>query len=209
MRCHRKPHQGVSPEVAGLPSSRRPSNIQAAPAHHPCWGRGGSAWCGLPPWASVLWRSWLGRSLLSPPIWLDGGSPTHVLQGLTSPVSPSDRHPGALSLKSMKSIESMKEHQDACQNGTLEKSALAEHAWENHHPIKWEETTVIDQARTSKELMLKEAIHIRLNHPSLNRDGGLELPGCWMAALRKAIPQLPVTPLDVASGDSAWWDARL
>ena len=97
----------------------------------------------------------------------------------------------------------MKEHQDACQKGTLEKSALAEHAWENHHPIKWEETTVIDQARTSKELMLKEAIHIRLNHPSLNRDGGLELPGCWMAALRKAIPQLPVTPLDVASGDSA------
>ena len=97
----------------------------------------------------------------------------------------------------------MKEHRDACQKGTLEKSALAEHAWENHHPIKWEETTVIDQARTSKELMLKEAIHIRLNHPSLNRDGGLELPGCWMAALRKVIPQLPVTPLDVASGDSA------
>ena len=100
MRCHRKPHQGVSLEVAGLPSSRRPSNIQAAPAHHPCWGRGGLAWCGLPPWASVLRRSWLGRSLLSPPIWLDGGSPTHVLQGLTSPVSPSDRHPGALSFLS-------------------------------------------------------------------------------------------------------------
>ena len=96
----------------------------------------------------------------------------------------------------------MKEHQDACQKGTLEKSALAEHAWENHHPIRWEEATVIDQARTPKELMLKEAIHIRLNHPSLNRDGGLELPGCWMAALRKAIPLLPVTPLDVASGDS-------
>ena len=97
----------------------------------------------------------------------------------------------------------MKEHRDACQKGTLEKSALAEHAWENHHPIRWEETTVIDQARTPKELMLKEAIHIRLNRPSLNRDGGLELPGCWMAALRKAIPQLTVTPLDVASGDSA------
>ena len=97
----------------------------------------------------------------------------------------------------------MKEHRDACQKGTLEKSALAEHAWENHHPIRWEETTVIDQARTPKELMLKEAIHIRLNRPSLNRDGGLELPGCWMAALRKAIPQLPVTPLDVASSDSA------
>ena len=59
----------------------------------------------------------------------------------------------------------MKEHQDACQKGTLEKSALAEHAWENHHPIKWEEATVIDQARTYKELLLKEAIHIRCNTP--------------------------------------------
>ena len=74
----------------------------------------------------------------------------------------------------------MKEHRDACQKGALEKSALAEHAWENHHPIKWEEATVIDQARTNKELLLKEAIHIRLQHPYLNRDGGLELPGCWV-----------------------------
>ena len=59
----------------------------------------------------------------------------------------------------------MKEHRDACQKGALEKSALAEHAWENHHPTKWEEATVIDQARTNKELLLKEAIHIRLQHP--------------------------------------------
>ena len=78
----------------------------------------------------------------------------------------------------------MKEHQDAYQKGSLEKSALAEPAWENPHLIKWEEATVIDQARTHKELLLKEAIHIRLQHSYLNRDGGLELPGCWMAALK-------------------------
>ena len=53
--------------------------------------------------------------------------------------------------------------------------------------IKWEETTVVDQARTPKELLLKEAIHIRLLKPPLNRDGGLELPGCWMAALGAGI----------------------
>ncbi len=80
----------------------------------------------------------------------------------------------------------MKEHRDACQKGTLEKSALAEHAWENRHPIKWEEATVTDQARTLKELLLKETIHIRLQHPHLNRDGRLELLGCWMAALKGA-----------------------
>ena len=70
------------------------------------------------------------------------------------------------------------------------------------HAIKWEEATVIDQARTNKELLLKEAIHIRLQHPHLNRDGGLELPGCWVTALKgtaaKVNRRQPAT-----SGDTA------
>ena len=39
-------------------------------------------------------------------------------------------------------------------------------------------------AKTAKDLLVKKAIHIWLNHPSLNRDGGLELPRCWMAVLK-------------------------
>ena len=50
----------------------------------------------------------------------------------------------------------LKEHQDACQKETVEKSAVAEHAWENHHPIKWDETTVVNHARRPKDLLLKE-----------------------------------------------------
>ena len=87
--------------------------------------------------------------------------------------------------------------------GTLEKSALAEHAWENHHPIKWEEATVIDQARTHKELLLKEAIHIRLQHAHLNRDGGLELPGCWKGVIARVNRRQPAT-----SGDTTLFDFR-
>ena len=56
----------------------------------------------------------------------------------------------------------MKEHQDACQKGALEKLAFAEHVWESHSPIRGEETTVVDQVRTYKELLLKEVIHIWL-----------------------------------------------
>ena len=41
----------------------------------------------------------------------------------------------------------LKEHRDACERGMMEKSAVAEHAWENHHPIDWEETTVLDRGR--------------------------------------------------------------
>ena len=65
----------------------------------------------------------------------------------------------------------MKEHRDACQKGALETSALAEHARESHHPIKWEETTVVDLAMTPKELLLKEAIHIWLLKTVINRGG--------------------------------------
>ena len=45
----------------------------------------------------------------------------------------------------------VKEHRSACQKGVLEKSALAEHTWMNHHPIQWEQVSVIDRARTAKE----------------------------------------------------------
>ena len=35
----------------------------------------------------------------------------------------------------------LKEHRDACERKMMEKSAVAEHTWDNHHPIHWEETT--------------------------------------------------------------------
>ena len=37
----------------------------------------------------------------------------------------------------------LKEHRDACQRGKLGKSAVAEHAWKDHHSIRWEEATVV------------------------------------------------------------------
>ena len=66
----------------------------------------------------------------------------------------------------------------------LQKSAVVDHALQNHHPIKWEEVTELDRARTAKELVLKEAIYIGLQCPPLNRDGGIELPRCSMAVLK-------------------------
>ena len=41
----------------------------------------------------------------------------------------------------------IKEHKDACKKGATEKYTVAEHAWTNQHPILWDETTMIDQAR--------------------------------------------------------------
>ena len=73
----------------------------------------------------------------------------------------------------------LKEHQDACERGMMEKSAVAEHAWENHHPINWEETTVLDHGR-GQELFVKEALHIQMtpSEERFNQVRGLEVP--WL-----------------------------
>ena len=71
----------------------------------------------------------------------------------------------------------MKKHQDACERGMMEKSAVAEHAWENHHLIHWEETTVLDHGR-EQELLVKEALHNQMTpaEEHFDRDGGLGSP---------------------------------
>ena len=49
-----------------------------------------------------------------------------------------------------------------------------------------EETTVLDHGR-GQELMVKEALHIQMTpvEEHFNRDGGLEVPGCWTAVMRR------------------------
>ena len=39
--------------------------------------------------------------------------------------------------------------------------AYMEHTWEHHHPIHWEETTILDHGR-GQELLVKEALHIQM-----------------------------------------------
>ena len=53
-----------------------------------------------------------------------------------------------------------------------------EHALEYHHPIDWEETTVLDHGRR-QELLVKEALHIQTtpSEERFKRDGGLKVPG--------------------------------
>ena len=81
----------------------------------------------------------------------------------------------------------IKEHKEACMNGFTDKSAIAEHAWDQDHPINWNEARVLDRATRATELIQKEALCIRTtpecNH--LNQDEGYELPGCWIATVKK------------------------
>ncbi len=57
---------------------------------------------------------------------------------------------------------------------------LLNNAWQQHHPIKWEEVRVVDRASKNRELKIKEALYIQMtpDNNKFNRDIGLELPGC-------------------------------
>ena len=94
----------------------------------------------------------------------------------------------------------LKEHRDACERGMMEKSAVAEHAWENTHLIHWEETTVLDHDR-GQELLVKEALYIQMtpSEERFNRDGGLEVPGYWTTVMRRqrgrSNPHRPLTSM--------------
>ena len=46
---------------------------------------------------------------------------------------------------------------------------------------------VLDRATRPVQLKVKEALHIQTTpaNNSINKDGGYELPGCWIATMKK------------------------
>ena len=81
----------------------------------------------------------------------------------------------------------IKEHKDACVKCLTDKSAIAEHAWTNDHPINWAGTKVLQRASRTMELVLKESLSIRTTPEDtrFNQDSGYELPDCWVATYKK------------------------
>ena len=78
----------------------------------------------------------------------------------------------------------IKEDKAATRRGETEKSAIAEHAWGQQHPILWKETIVLDQAKNNTTLLIKESLHIHLtNFQLINRDEGVIIPECWQPVL--------------------------
>ena len=55
--------------------------------------------------------------------------------------------------------------------------------WEHHskanNEIDWEGVKILDQETVDIKRKFKEAIHIRRQHPILNRAGGYELPAIF------------------------------
>ena len=56
----------------------------------------------------------------------------------------------------------IKEHKAATRRGEMEKSAIAEYAWNHHHQMAWHEIKVLDEATNNTTLLIKKALHIHL-----------------------------------------------
>ena len=80
----------------------------------------------------------------------------------------------------------MKEHHVAAHLGHMEKSAVAEYAWQEGHTINWSGVCILDEASRNSVLLIKEAMHICLRGTdgTINRDTGLDIPQCWVHAIK-------------------------
>ena len=61
--------------------------------------------------------------------------------------------------------------------GFMDKSATAEYTWTEDHPIRWDDTRIMQHASRIMELVIKEAICIQTAPESshFSRDGGYDI----------------------------------
>ena len=68
----------------------------------------------------------------------------------------------------------LQEHKHAVRTADFNASVLAEHAWNQHHPINWDKATVLTSESNLHRRLTLESRYIRKSHQTLKReDGGL------------------------------------
>ena len=77
----------------------------------------------------------------------------------------------------------LKEHRKSVTEVDL-KSAVSEHSRDAQHHIDWDATRIIDQENNLLRRKIREAIHIRREHPSMNRDQGYQLASVYGAVIK-------------------------
>ena len=58
-------------------------------------------------------------------------------------------------------------------------SAIREHKSQANHEINWEGVKILDKESVDVKRKIKEAIHIRRQRLTLNRDGGYDIPAIF------------------------------
>lgn len=81
----------------------------------------------------------------------------------------------------------IKEHQYLIKTFQIEKSKIAEHAWNNNHKILWNNTKTISKEPKSTRRKIKETAYILLNRDKCISDFSIDLNNTWLSTLRKEI----------------------
>ena len=79
----------------------------------------------------------------------------------------------------------IKEHRRATEKGNTLDSGIAEHVAHTGHGINWN-AQVLEQEGIQRRRLVKEAVHIQLNNPSMNRETGVEIDKAFSNILNKA-----------------------
>ena len=66
----------------------------------------------------------------------------------------------------------LKEHKRAVRSADFYASVLAEHAWNQRHPIDWDEATVLTSESNFHRRLTLELWYIHKSHQTLNRENG-------------------------------------
>ena len=80
--------------------------------------------------------------------------------------------------------ERLKEHERVMDQGKHLESGVAEHAALHGHQIDWS-AKILDKDLNQRRRLVREAIQIRKNHPSMNREQGYELSRAYHSLIKK------------------------
>ncbi|XP_072037085.1 uncharacterized protein [Amphiura filiformis] len=82
------------------------------------------------------------------------------------------------------------EHQRDTNSGNTQKSAVAEHVWQNQHDIDWDNTKILDMNTKWSERKFMEAWHIHSTPDNFNRDKGVDIPPEWNRLFKRTSDQV-------------------
>ena len=80
--------------------------------------------------------------------------------------------------------ERLKEHRKSTERGNHLESGVAEHVVLTAHTIDWS-PKILDQDLNQRRRLVREAVCIKKQSPSMNREQGYELSGAYLAVLKK------------------------
>lgn len=77
----------------------------------------------------------------------------------------------------------IKEHQKLVAKGETDKSRLAQHVWDEHHRVKWDEASIIAKEDRTKKRKLKEAAFMVTTNNTISTPS-IQLSNIWLPVVR-------------------------